>query len=275
MNELRWYYPDSLDQVPSLLDREDAVPCGGNTLLLRTGLKRVKGLISLTKLGLHSWESNDEFYRVGATMTYGGLVSQLLKYEPDSILVKSLSQAASCPLRNRITLGGSLASFPIWSDLVGPLLALEASVELIGRHSGEFPVSDYVSSVDLRRASLITGLRLKRVPWQSYYYRCGRTVSDHSSFNVSLLWRTVNFPEIADIRIVLVGTRRKYRRLDRLEQYLRGLRIDELRGESLVRDLELPFSSSNVGSADYTAEMARRELARALDRIGQEGHYGE
>ena len=56
------------------------------------------------------------------------------------MLAASLSQAASTPLRNRITLGGSLKDFPLWSNLYAPLIAIDAKVEIKGNKSGIYSV---------------------------------------------------------------------------------------------------------------------------------------
>ena len=86
---------------------------------------------------------------LGACTTFADAAAYLESLDGECILAKALGSAASTPLRNRITMGGSTALFPVWSDLVGPLIALGAEVELTGTNPGLFPVARYVDEKEL------------------------------------------------------------------------------------------------------------------------------
>ena len=60
------------------------------------------------------------------------------------MLVKALKNTATTPLRNRITVGKRLLS-PLWSNLMGPLLALDAEVEVVGKLNGTHKYEDLLS----------------------------------------------------------------------------------------------------------------------------------
>jgi len=268
-NEIQWFYPSNLNDVQELLEQPGIYPCAGNTFLLKAGLKKVKGLIYLGDLGLDYFRSDGQRHSVGATLTFNGLVRNLIRISPDSVLIKSLRSAATCPLRNRITVGGSVASFPRWSDLMGPLIALDASLELIGSQQGQVKVTDYLASPQSRKGTLITEINYSPQEWQSSYFRCGRTVNDYSLFNFTILWQINYSGQLEDIRIVLVGTRKKFRRIVEIEDAVRGLPLADCHWENLVNELELSFNQSTFGRANYLEHMARCELVRALSRIGE------
>ena len=99
-------------------------------------MDRFRGLVDVGKLGLDYVRIQAGTVRLGAGTTYAGAVRGLAAFDTCHPLVQALGSAATTPLRNRITVGGSVASFPYWSDLMGPLLALEAEVELTGGGRG-------------------------------------------------------------------------------------------------------------------------------------------
>jgi CO/xanthine dehydrogenase FAD-binding subunit len=264
--ELRWYFPGSLEEVPELLQKSGVVPHGGGTTLLRGSLARLEGLIDLSALPLHFFKHDSEQIRIGSALSYSDVVRHLREVEPEHILAKALSQAASTALRNRITVGGSVSFFPLWSDLMGPLVALGTRVALIGAEEGVYDIVDYLDNRQARRQSLITEIKLSRQKWLSYYHRETRTRFDYPAFNITILLNRSD-REIRDARIVIVGNTQKYRRLTALEEALRDSTWERVKREGLDRYMDVQFSSKRLGGADYIRHLALVELERGLDRL--------
>ena len=88
--KLKWYYPQSLEEIPALLRKRGVAPHGGGTSLLRGSLSRLAGLIDLSALPLRVFEHDKREIRIGAAMSYGDVVRHLRQIEPGHILVKSL-----------------------------------------------------------------------------------------------------------------------------------------------------------------------------------------
>jgi CO/xanthine dehydrogenase FAD-binding subunit len=267
MQELTWYYPESLDEIPDLLGKEGVIPHGGGTGILRTNLRRTQGLIDLSHLPLDFFRADNGIVEIGATQSFADVAENMRRIDPESVLTKSLSMAASTPLRNRITIGGSVVFFPMWSDLMGPLIALDAEVDLIGAHEGLYPIERYARDKGLRHGTLVKGVRFVKENWISYHFRATRTHFDYSSFNITLLLKVQDNGRVGDIRIVIVGTKEKCTRLRDVEDYLKGRDVSEIETAGIVERMDVEFYPKSLGSAEYMIHLAGVELERGLEAI--------
>ncbi|MBN2431085.1 MAG: FAD binding domain-containing protein [Acidobacteria bacterium] len=270
MSILNWYYPQTPEEAALLVQRDGMIPCGGGTMLLRSAMTRTRGFIDLRHLHLGYFNASSQSTTLGATLTYSETVEKMASVLPDSIIGKALHHAASTPLRNVITLGGSLAAAPPWSDLLGPLVALEAEVELIGQNPGNFSVTDYLGRSELREKSLMVNIRFANAQWESYYYRGVRTSFDLPSLTITILAEKTIHGQLKNIRIVLVGTREKYQRLQHLEQQLVEERPHLHQLPEFIPDLLSGFAGRRLGSAEFMARLAGIELQRGLEKILRE-----
>ncbi len=265
MEEFRWYYPNSIEEAVGLLELQGVVPHGGGTGIIRGKLDRYKGLISLEGLGLDYIKEVDGVVEIGATATYHDVIEFCSALYGECILAKSLSRAASTPLRNRITIGGSVAYFPIWSDLMGPLIALDATVSLVGKNEGEYPVKEFARNRSLKSHSLIKSVKFKRFNGFTYYHRAARTHFDYGSFNITMLASFDN-GVFSDVRLVLVGSKAKFQRLTEIENGLIGRSPSDIDVSELIGRIydSVEFHNTRIGSAEYTRSVALVEIERAV-----------
>ncbi len=258
---------------------------------MRGSLSKLTGLIDLSALALHVFEHDKREIRIGAAMSYGDVVSHLRQIEPEHILVRSLSRAASTPLRNRITIGGSVSLFPLWSDLMGPLIALGARVAVIGQEEGVYDIEQYTKNRKLRSENLITEVRIPRAHWISHYHRETRTSFDYPAFSITILLAdTGRAPKDTGLdqkdsgrtpkdsasegrdkrkrtRIVIVGNTERYSRLSDLEQALAGSSWQKVKSVGLRRYIDVKFAGKRLGSSDYINHLAVVGLQRGLDTL--------
>jgi CO/xanthine dehydrogenase FAD-binding subunit len=264
MKEMTWYKPTQIEEVPSLLEREGVKPHGGGTWILRGSLKNTRGLIDLSHLPLGFFRAGKSYIEIGPCITYAETAHKIEQIDPGHVLVKALRHAASTPLRNRITVGGTISVFPAWSDLMGPLLALDAEISLIGRNEGTYPVEEYVKTSNLRKNSLITSIRIRNEKWNSFYHREIRTSFDYPTFTVTILMKKAG-QTVKEIRAVVVGSSGKYRRLDSTEESIRGRRTDDLIMEEAAGLDEIRFTRKKGLDPDYTGHLFRVALERGLE----------
>jgi CO/xanthine dehydrogenase FAD-binding subunit len=201
---------------------------------------------------------------LGAFLSYSETARALA--DSGHLLAETLSAAATEPLRNRITLGGSISMFPYWSDLMGPLLAHEARLSLAGKDRDTLRLEDYLQDRELRRNTLITSIRLPGPPWNGAYYRHTRTPTDRPAFSITVLVRQ-SAERVEESRIVVVGCSGRYRRLSEIEEVLAGARIASEPAELLeaaAERLELDFPARMGFSAEYLKACAAVELKRTL-----------
>lgn len=264
MAEIQWYFPNKLEEVPGILAREGVVPHSGGTGILWGGMRRIRGLMDVSRLDLKFCRARDGTIELGAALSYCQAAAALA--ESGHLLSRSLASAATEPLRNRISLGGSISMFPYWSDLLGPLLALEAELSLAGANSGTRPLEEYLQNRDLRQNTLITSIRLPDQPWQGAYYRHTRTTTDRPAFSYTVLLRR-SAKRIEETRIVVVGCSGRYRRLAGVEKVLQG---SELRSdpsqllEEATEQLVIDFPARMGFSAGYLKTCAAIELKRTI-----------
>ncbi len=266
MNEIQWYFPSSIAESEEMLKIPKTIPHGGGTAIIRSGMGRIEGLIDLGRLGMDQFAEGDGSVQIGATMAFSDVAEHMEALDRGNILSRALSRAASTPLRNRITVGGSISHFPAWSDLMGPLFALDASVSVVGNQRGTFRVLEYATNPELRKRTLITGVAVDTHFWHSYYHRETRTSFDYPAFTVTILLREEN-DRIEDIRVVIVGCTGKFKRFFKIEDALRGKRCTTVPVEGIGRDLDIKFTRKKFMSTEYLRHLAGVRLERGIARV--------
>lgn len=267
MSDFKWYFPKTIAEANEFLKIDKIVPHAGGTFLIRTGLKNIDGLVDLKNAHLDYIEDNGDSFEIGAMTTFSDVAEFFAAKNSEHILSKALSRAATTPLRNRITIGGSIFSFPNWSDLVGPLLALDATVKIqTDSKTTEIPVEDYIRNQKDFRKKLITGIIVPSREWNAHYYRATRTKTDHCAFNLTILWR-IDGDILKDIRIVVVGNKKRFARLTDVENALRGEKIDKILPKDIAKNTDIQFADKKLGSGKYLGEIFNVELERGVEEI--------
>ena len=264
MAEIQWYFPNELEEVPEILAQEGVIPHSGGTGILWGGMTRIRGLMDVGLLDLKFFRIQEGLIELGAGLSYSEAAAAL--ESAGHLLSRSLPAAATEPLRNRISLGGSISMFPYWSDLMGPLLALKAELRLVGKNSGTRSLEEYVQKRDLRQNTLIVSVRLPDLSWKGAYHRFTRTPTDRPAFSITVLLRPGS-GGIEEARIVVVGCSGRYRRLTGVEKVLEGSEVrsdpsELLEGAAAQAEVEFP---ARMGfSAEYLKACAAVELKRTL-----------
>ena len=269
MRKLEWFYPKNLEEVPALLALKGTFPHGGGTGILKSGISRVNGLIDLSKLTLDYFREKSGKIEIGACQTYSDVVKNMRRIDPVHILVTALSCSANTPLRNRITVGGSIAMLPPWSDLMGPLIALEADVSLLGKNNKKVNLTDYISNRDLIKGNLITGICFELKSRQSYYYREARSRIDYPAFTVTLMLSKKE-DVVRDPRIVISGCMGRFKRLAGMEKYLNGRRVEDIDIQAAVDLMDVSFSRKKNLSPEYLRHVAGVQIGRGLESLIKE-----
>jgi len=266
MKTLNWYYPASLTEAAELVGREKIVPHAGGTGLLARGLGSITGLIELSRLPLHDLRITPDSIEIGSLCTYRDVVNILGQADPGHILVEALRESATTPLRNRITVGGSIALAPPWSDITGPLLALDTELVLLGDPSGTFPVAEYLQRSELRTKTLIQSVRLTRQTGIAAHYRHVRTRNDLPAFTITVLFK-VSGGLITDCRIIIVGATPRYARQYKIENWLKQAPVDQLDDQAIQSLIEAKFGGRRIADPVYARHIAGIEIVRCVQRL--------
>jgi carbon-monoxide dehydrogenase medium subunit len=270
--EFDYAAPDTLQEAIDLLTQggEDAkLLAGGHSLLplMKLRLAAPALLVDLRKVpGLHGVQRMNGDWRIGAMTPHAEL-----EHSPQlGIASRVASTIADPQVRNRGTIGGSLAHGDPASDLPGMLLACEGSVTLMGPDGQRT-----VDATDLFRDYMETAIASNEVltevhvptldGWGFGYQKFTRRSEDWAMVAVTALVKQTG-DVCEDVRVALTNMG---------STPLRGKAVeDALRGQSLTAD-SIAAAAANAAegtdppgdlnaSPEYKQHLARVLCARAL-----------
>jgi aerobic carbon-monoxide dehydrogenase medium subunit len=262
--------PESLEQAIRMLHEngEDAkLLAGGHSLLplMKMRLAAPTVLIDLRKIpGLHGIEQQNGGWRIGPMTRHADLQDT-----PElGVVARASSLIADQQVRNRGTIGGSLAHGDPASDLPAVLLALDGEVSARGS-SGERTIAaadlfqDYLTTA-LAHDEVITGVRLPALDGYGFgYQKFTRRAEDWAMVGVCALVSRAADGTCDDVRIGLTNMGATALRATAAENTLRGGQLDE---SSIAAAAEQAAEGTDPpGDLNATPEY-KRHLARVLTR---------
>jgi len=264
--------PSSLDEALAILadSGADAVPlAGGQSLLpaLNMRLSTPDLLVDIGELGeLKGIAVAGEFLRIGALTRHVELLESALIRERLPLLAEAIGHVGHVAIRNRGTIGGSLAFADPAAELPACTVALDGTVVAAGRAGRrEIPAAKFFTGpleTALRPGELIVEIRLPaRQPGQLWAF--AELSRRHGDFAVAGLAAIAGVADrkLADARFVYFGCTDRARPAEAVGSALRGQRLPledrELIAKALETDLD-PSDSPGWKSA------TKRHLARVL-----------
>ena len=268
--EFDYKAPDTLEEALVVLSEggEDAkVLAGGHSLipLMKMRFAAPELLIDLRKLAdLRGIQRDNGGFRIGAMTTHAA-VSQA-----DELGVAALAagKIADQQVRNRGTIGGSLAHGDAASDLPAVLLACEGSVVARGPN-GEREIAARDLFVDFLTTSLndneiITEVRLPAMEGYDFaYQKFTRRAEDWAMVGVCALVKAQG-GQVEDARVAFTNMAATPVRAEAVESALRGQSIEAIpsAAEHAAEGTDPP--SDLNATADYKRHLARVLTKRAL-----------
>jgi aerobic carbon-monoxide dehydrogenase medium subunit len=266
--------PDSLDEAIRLLDEggEDAKPlAGGHSLvpLMKLRVASPSLLVDLRRIdGLRGIEKSNGGWRIGAMTRHADL-----QVRPDLGLAAVAARSiADQQVRNRGTIGGSLAHGDPASDLPAVLLAAEGSVTVRGS-GGERDIAaadlfeDYWTTA-IQPGEVLTSVSLPSDEgWGFGYQKFNRRAEDWAMVGVCALVKKASDGSCEDVRIALTNMGSTPLRASAAEDALRGggLDGDAIFGAAHQADAGTDPPADLNASSDYKRELARVLTRRALE----------
>ena len=283
MSAIEYLKPDDLNDLKRVMAAYNGRPtviAGGTNLIpeMRNGEKMPEILIDISDLPELSYIREDNGnIAIGAATTIADMAASSLLLDNSPILASAARQLGNPLTRNRATLGGNLANASPCADTAPPLLALDASVEILNPDgkTRQVPLSKFFRGykfTDLVKGEILTGVTFP-VP-------NGSTRSSHTKIGL----RNAASICVASIAVVLEMDGKTCRRARvaagsvapipmravRVEKLLRGKEIDAtlLRECMAVVKEEISPISDIRGSLEYrsyvTATILKRNIKRAL-----------
>jgi aerobic carbon-monoxide dehydrogenase medium subunit len=262
--------PESLEEAVRMLHEngEDAkILAGGHSLvpLMKLRLATPTLLVDLRRLpGLHGIQRENGSWRIGAMTRHADLQDT-----PElGVASKAASQIADQQVRNRGTIGGSLAHGDPASDLPGVLLALEGEVSAQGPDglraiAAADLFQDYLTT-SLAHDEVITEVRLPASDgWGYGYEKFTRRAEDWAMVGVCALVKKAPDGSCEDVRIGLTNMSSTPLRATAAEAALRGQGLD---ADSIASAADQAAEGTEPpGDLNATPDY-KRHLARVLTR---------
>jgi len=271
------------DALEVLAERRGAARplAGGQSLvpLLALRMARFDLLVDLGKLTMLSGVTRDgDELVIGAMTTQAQIATDPLVLRHAPLLAAATRHIGHFQIRNRGTIGGSLAHADPTAEYPAVALALDAEVELRSREggrrlaAGDLVVGPYVAA--LAPDELLVSVRIPIRPGRRGWAieEIARRPGDFALVGGTATLALADDDAIADARVVLFGVGTKAIRLPNLEAELTGLRgLPDALGDSCRRAAaELRPPTDAQASGEYRRRVAgplvARLLARALDR---------
>jgi aerobic carbon-monoxide dehydrogenase medium subunit len=271
--EFDYVAPDSLGEALGHLrdGGEDAkVLAGGHSLLplMKMRLAVPTLLVDVRNVPeLHGFERKNGSWELGAMTRH----SQLQDRPELGLAAEAAAKIADQQVRNRGTVGGSLAHGDPASDLPTVLLALEGSVGIAGA-DGERHVDaadlfqDYLTTA-VGAGEILTHVHLPAMEgWGFGYEKFARRAEDWAMVGVCALVKRADDGSCEDVRVGLTHMGSTPLRARGVEDALRGGALDAdtiARASEQAAEGTQPPGDLNA-SADYKRHLARVLARRAL-----------
>jgi carbon-monoxide dehydrogenase medium subunit len=268
--------PRSIEEAVGLLQKhgEDAkLLAGGHSLLpaMKLRLAQPKVLVDIGRLAeLASIEADGELLAIGALATHGAIESSELVKAQCPLLAEVAGSIGDVQVRNRGTLGGSLAHADPAADWPAAVLALEAEIEAVGpggrRTLGAKEFFTGIFETALKPGEILTRVRVPQTAASVAYEKFAQKASGFAIAGVAVVLRA------SAVRVAITGVAPLAYRAKAVEKKLSGAVLDPevcRKAASLASKGVEPLSDIHA-SAEYRAHLAcvltRRALERAVSR---------
>jgi carbon-monoxide dehydrogenase medium subunit len=271
--EFDYVAPESIDEAIRALAEggEDAkLLAGGHSLLplMKLRLAAPTLLVDLRRVpGLTGLERSNGGWKIGALTTHSEL-----EHTPElGVVSRAAGTIADPQVRNRGTIGGSLAHGDPAADLPGVMLITEGAVTLRGS-GGERSVGasdlfqDYLETA-VGEDEILTSVEVPAFDgWGFGYQKFNRRSEDWAMVAVSVLVKASD-GQCEDVRVGLTNMGSVPLRATAAEEALRG---QPLNAESIARAAEQAAEATDPpadlnASAEYKQHLARVLCRRALE----------
>ncbi len=279
--------PASLEQALAALAASGGatVLAGGTDLMPQLHAGRLRPAATLLNIrrvpGLDTVHAADGTLCLGALTTVATLLTHPLVQAHAPLLRCAADHFASDQIRNAATVGGNICNASPAGDLLTPLLALDAVVELASLAADgsvtlrAMPVDGFFTGPGRTKREareLLTAVRLPLAPpgHRARYYKTGtRPAMDISTISIAFAARRDEAGRLCDVRLALGAVGPSPLRALRTEALLEGRRLDaSLAAQAAAcAATEVTPIDDVRASAWYRLELVRNMTRRMLDDV--------
>jgi carbon-monoxide dehydrogenase medium subunit len=247
---------------------------GGHSLipLMKLRLSEPQRLVDISRLQeLAGIRTSGGAIEIGAGTTHHDVAASKALRDACPVVAETAAEIGDPQVRNRGTLGGSLAHADPSADYPATMLALDADINIRGpKGSRTVKASNFfidLFTVDLAADEIIVSVRF--MPIRAAAYAKLHQRASHFAIVGVAAALTIDGGKIASARVGLTGATSHAIRLTKVEQALQGQPASAatLAEVSANAGAELTDINSDIhASADYRRDMVRVFTRRALEK---------
>ncbi len=275
--DLDYCAPASLEEVVALLsaNADAKIISGGQSLMpvLAFRLNAPSVLVDLGRLqGLDRIEIGADHVRLGARVRWIDIERHPALRTAQPLLVAMIDHVAHTQVRNRGTVGGSLAHADPASEMPGFARLVDAVIEVFGESGPrELSAEDFFLGpleTVLEPTDVLTGVRLPAWPagrrWG--FQEVARRRGDFAMAGVAVCFDDGTDGAVHDMRAVAIGAGSTPVRLSGVEAFLEGrvLTAELAEAAGATAGQEVSPMVEDAGEADYRRALVMTLTARTL-----------
>jgi aerobic carbon-monoxide dehydrogenase medium subunit len=266
--------PRSLNEALALISsREDAkILAGGHSLLpaMKMRLAAPPLLVDIGRISELNYirEVNGKI-AIGATTTHAEVSSSVILRKVSPLLALAAANIGDTQVRNRGTIGGSLAGAHPAADYPAAVLALDAEIVAVSK-DGErvIPAGKFFTgmfSTSLRPDEIITEVRIQRTEGEHVIYKKHHhPASGYAVVGVAVRVK-LSGTKIENAAVAITGISDIAYRAFTVENELRGKSVSAIPEAAAHAAIGVEAIGDNYASAEYRVHLATVYTRRALE----------
>ena len=277
-NQFEYSAPATLDEAIKLLvthQDEAKVLSGGQSLvsMLKLRLASPGHLVDLNKIKGLSYirKESDGKIAIGAMTTYAEVKDSKLLQDECPLLPQAAGVVGDVQVRNRGTIGGSVAHADPAGDVPTAVLALGAEIKAVGPRGERWMKAEEffqgMYATQLEPDEILTEIRVPTLKdCKSAYMKFARRPSDFAIVGVAAVIKVAKDKTCQDIALAFTGITDKPFRASSIEAKLKGTKLDPAFIATLAPLVtEGLYVNANMhGSAEYRTQLAGVYLSRVI-----------
>ncbi len=273
-----YHAPATLQEAVNLLGQygdNGKVVTGGMSLipLMKFRLAQPQHLIDLRKLAdLKGIKEAGGRIEIGARTTHAEVESSAFLKGKCPLLPMTAEHIGDQQVRNRGTIGGSLAHADPSADLPAAMLALDAEMSVTGKSSRKIKAQDFFLDAltsALKADEILVSVSVMPTGSKAAYVKMAQQASGFALVGVAVVL-DMKGTTCNSARIGVTGVCARPFRAASVEKALAGKTLDaasiKAAAAMITGDIKNPLSDPLNGSAEYRVNLAQVSAARAIQQ---------
>ncbi len=283
-----YHVPKSLAEASRLVAQfggDGKVLAGGHSLvpMMKLRLAAPKHVIDIGRIAeLRYIREDGGKLQIGALATHYEIESSALLKAKCPLLPETAREIGDAQVRNKGTIGGSLAHADPAADWPAAVLALDAEIKAVSARGERWiPAREFfveMLTTALHADELLTAVRVPALPERAgdAYLKLHQPASGFAVVGVAVRLALNEKSVVAEVGVGVTGVAAKAYRATAVEEALRGKSSKRIEEAAAHAADGVEANSDLFASAEYRAHLAgvytRRTLERALERASASRH---